>query len=152
MPRTIGADEGQMFHPDDVNQVYNSGTFVGYRVRGVRPEPVVKAEALREAYDHYAGTFCTVHELAQWIKDRADELDPPVPSRPDEPKGLGAVVEAGSNRFVYGVRKLFVHAGRGRWVYEQARYADDDVDASWDQLTEPSVISEGVSLEGGETP
>lgn len=135
-------------HPDSVEQVYANGMLLHYRITGVRPEPVVKAEALRDAAGDVAGWLGPVHsgeaaKVAGRLRYRADELDPH--RGVDEPTGLGAVVEAGSSMLVHGVRRRFIRDGRGRWLHQEAEFSADDLDVSWQQLRDPVVLSPGYA-------
>lgn len=62
--------------------------------------------------------------------------------RPDEPQGLGAVVEAGSP--LDGKRYHYVKSPRRSGAWWRAGGANDDgFNSPWDSLIDPVVLSEG---------
>ena len=63
--------------------------------------------------------------------------------RPEEPTGLGAVVEAGYEG-VGDRRYMWVHIGYGQWV-DKGTGGDLGVASRWDELLDPNVIHVGVS-------
>lgn len=114
-------------------QLWSTGALEQIRtLAAVRPESVVKAEALREI----AGWLWTVgvsdHALGA-IRERADRYDPPASPRPAEPAGLGAIVRDKDGH-------LWVRVG------VQWRQPDNGWFGPWQTLHGPLVVlSEGVT-------
>lgn len=91
----------------------------------IDPDDTEAVERLTDAFTRH--NYGDVEAMQAALREFAN----PTPPKPDEPKGLGAVVVAGDGRG-------WIHHGRGRWM------RDDATVLGWADLDVLRVVSEGV--------
>lgn len=93
----------------------------------IDPEDGEQVERLRLAVQAESKGFFTAHVLAAALREFAN----PTPPKPDEPTGLGAVVEDGAGQ-------TWMRDWKGYW-------RAPDVTARWAKVEAVRVLSEGVA-------
>lgn len=108
----------------------------------IDPEDREAVERLLVAYHDHHVAFADVTDMQAALREYAN----PTPPRPDEPQGLGAVVEdEGGNRWM----RHEPDPGRGNrnHAWYPAGYVSDGVRVKWDRITAVRVLSPGVEVD-----
>lgn len=120
----------------------DSGPAPDSECRHVRPLVVIDPEN-REQVERLEAAFAKQCNWSHFSEARQDamqatlrEFADPMPPKPDEPMGLGAVVEA-----IYDNR--FVHIGNGGWQRVEKGDTQGQV-CTYDEVAVLRVLSEGV--------
>lgn len=133
--RTLVAGRGWVWRPGCADIFYADDI-----VQGVRPLVVVDPEDVDAVYrldDLYRAAKSRGAGAYGWMQQALREFASPQPPKPDEPTGLGAVVEDSAG-------ELWVHVGPGDSFHVWAPENGNRVATSYEAIDAVRVLSEGI--------